>query len=84
MAFDLGFQRDALTYHAVKGTLGDEKETVFYMATSLRDGQFGVRWADRTGYVVHIEDFTQGMVHSFVPRKEGQQLLKQGTFNTVR
>lgn len=84
MAFDLEFQSDSLTYYAIKGAPSYEKETVSYTATSLRDGQFGIRWIDHTGYVVHIEDFAQGTVHSFVTLKNGQQILMQGTFNRIR
>lgn len=85
MAFDLEFQKDSLTYYAVKGAPTGEKETVPYTVTPLRDGQFAVRWVDRTGYVVHVEDFKQGTVHSFVTTlKNGQPLLLQGTFTKVR
>jgi len=84
MAFDLDFQADSVTYSAVKGAPDGEKETMPFTVTPLREGQIAVCWVDRTGYVLQIEDFKQGTVHSFVTLKNGQPPLLQGSLKKVR
>jgi hypothetical protein len=85
MAFDLDFQSEtSMTFYASNGAPDGEKETVTYTITPLRDGQFAVRWSDKTGFVVHIEDFQQKTVHSFVTLPDGKPLLLQGSLTKIR
>lgn len=86
MAFDLDFQSaTSMTFTAAGGQQqGAKPETVAYTVTPLREGQFAVRWKDSVGYVVHVQDYQAGTVHSFVTLFDGRPMESSGTLRRVR
>lgn len=90
---DFGLFSGTLDFHSenkmtfnvdIKGGPQGVKETVDIFVTKIRDNIFMVHWVEKSGSLVHVQDFENGVVYTNAQPPNGKMMRLKGTLTKVK